>query len=113
MAGTAWCITVVVGLQTRPVIPAAELERIRCAVLAIPQIIAAVRSGHKPLLIVNGNESGHITAHPQSCRDTANVTTGVHEVHFAKPGFAERVYGKRGQDGVVDVQYIAPPHGKK
>ena len=112
MGAAAWCLVVGVGLQVSSVISLADMVRIRCAVFSVSQIAAAVTAGHKPLLIVNGRESGRIASRPKSCRDTKGLTAGIAEVRFAKPGFAERVYGKKGHDGVVEVQYAVPP-GRK
>lgn len=100
------------GLQDNPAIPAVEMDHIRCAVLAIPQIAAAIKSGRKPLLIVNGKDSGRMARGSKPCRAAERIPAGISEIRFAKPGFAEKVYGKKGREGVVEVQYARPSFRK-
>lgn len=89
--------------RQQPDIPPRVLAVLHCVALSVPAVARAVSDGYRPLLIVNGQEVGRMSKPKRPCPSGGEPHAMIKSLSFVKPGHAEKVFGKKGRDGVVQV----------
>ncbi len=84
-------------------LPKNVVATVRCVALTVPAVNRAVLDGYRPLLLVNGREAGRLSKPKGPCSAGKDSVVKVESLSFVKPGHAERAFGAKGRDGVVQI----------